>query len=308
MRNNLFDYMETEKQLLENRIPKGINRFQKITLIMLILQAVFMFQGLPAALVVIWPFFYTILIDTNQSKKYPYDNLLEQHKMAAKNFIIETNKSKCYAMAIDRLENISLDLENNQNGNIQGIEMKKPHLKQTENELIKSVDTFVKYIYQGKKTTFPIILPNLLYLCLFLFTLIVQQSSITPLSFLLPAGICISILVESTIYLKRLLKKEKEELGGTEPIDLSDTKVKENISINSKNYVDQIVNQELFEIQEREENWQRIKRSSHSYQNQLDAYITDLQTKPYVKKKIIASDYLLKCTLLLNIWNDFFYF
>ena len=53
MRNNLFDYMETKKQLLENRIPKGINRFQKITLIMLILQAVFMFQGLPAALVVI---------------------------------------------------------------------------------------------------------------------------------------------------------------------------------------------------------------------------------------------------------------
>ena len=262
--------METKKQLLENRIPKGINRFQKITLIMLILQAVFMFQGLPAALVVIWPFFYTILIDTNQSKKYPYDNLLEQHKMAAKNFIIETNKSKCYAMAIDRLENI---------------EMKKPHLKQTENELIKSVDTFVKYIYQGTKTTFPIILPNLLYLCLFLFTLIAQQSSITPLSVLLPAGICISILVESTIYLKGLLKKEKEELGGTEPIDLSDTKVKENISINSKNYVDQIVNQELFEIQEREENWQRIKRSSHSYQNQLDAYITDLQTKPYVKKK-----------------------
>lgn len=277
--------METKKQLLENRIPKGINRFQKITLIMLILQAVFMFQGLPAALVVIWPFFYTILIDTNQSKKYPYDNLLEQHKMAAKNFIIETNKSKCYAMAIDRLENISLDLENNQNGSVQGIEMKKPHLKQTENELIKSVDTFVKYIYQGTKTTFPIILPNLLYLCLFLFTLIAQQSSITPLSVLLPAGICISILVESTIYLKGLLKKEKEELGGTEPIDLSDTKVKENISINSKNYVDQIVNQELFEIQEREENWQRIKRSSHSYQNQLDAYITDLQTKPYVKKK-----------------------
>lgn len=285
MRNNLFDYMETEKQLLENRIPKGINRFQKITLIMLILQSIFMFQGLAAAYIVVYPFLYTILKDINKTKKHDRDVSLDQYKVATRNYILEANKSECYAMAIDRLENISLDLENNQNGSVQGIEMKKPHLKQTENELIKSVDTFVKYIYQGTKTTFPIILPNLLYLCLFLFTLIAQQSSITPLSVLLPAGICISILVESTIYLKGLLKKEKEELGGTEPIDLSDTKVKENISINSKNYVDQIVNQELFEIQEREENWQRIKRSSHSYQNQLDAYITDLQAKKYVKKK-----------------------
>lgn len=280
-----MNYLGAKKQLLETRIPEAVKRFQKTTIIMLILQSIFMFQGLAAAFIVVYPFLYTILKDINKTKNHDRDVSLDQYKVATRNYILEANKSECYAMAIDRLENISLDLENNQNGNIQGIEMKKPHLKQTENELIKSVDTFVKYIYQGKKTTFPIILPNLLYLCLFLFTLIVQQSSITPLSFLLPAGICISILVESTIYLKRLLKKEKEELGGTEPIDLSDTKVKENISINSKNYVDQIVNQELFEIQEREENWQRIKRSSHSYQNQLDAYITDLQTKPYVKKK-----------------------
>ena len=285
MRNNLFDYMETEKQLLENRIPKGINRFQKITLIMLILQAVFIFQGLPAALVVIWPFFYTILIDINQSKKYPYDNLLEQHKMAAKNYIIETNKSKCYAMAIDRLENISLYLENHQNGDIQGIKIEKSHIEQTESELMKSVDTFVNYIHQSAKTSFPVILPNLLYLCLFVLTLLTQLNSMTLSAILLPTVICTSILIESTFYLRNLLQKERNELCGTKPIEMNETKIRKKIFLNSKQFVDQIVNQELLEIKTRDENWQRIKRNSHSYQNQLDAYITDLQAKKYVKKK-----------------------
>lgn len=300
--------METKKQLLENRIPKGINRFQKITLIMLILQAVFMFQGLPAALVVIWPFFYTILKDINKTKKHDRDVSLDQYKVATRNYILEANKSECYSIAIDRLKNISLYLENHQNGDIQGIKIEKSHIEQTESELMKSVDTFVNYIHQSYKTSFPVILPNLLYLCLFVLTLLTQLNSMTLSAILLPTVICTSILIESTFYLRNLLQKERNELCGTKPIEMNETKIRKKIFLNSKQFVDQIVNQELLEIKTRDENWQRIKRSSHSYQNQLDAYITDLQTKTYVKKKIIASDYLLKCTLILNIWNDFFYF
>ena len=53
VQTNFLNYLGAKKQLLETRIPEAVKRFQRTTIIMLILQSIFMFQGLAAAYIVV---------------------------------------------------------------------------------------------------------------------------------------------------------------------------------------------------------------------------------------------------------------